>query len=315
MDAYLMDPKHLYQFAMIVDLGSMSRAAQRLNVTQPTLSRMVRLLEDQVGSTILRRDRYGVAPTEIGERLAAEGRVIADRVLRADDAVDQWRLGLTRELRVGVGPVLAVALMGRFLEAALEPDWSTALRIEVGSVAELIRRLDRDDLDVVFAPSRINRAQARLRQEVVFEDRIALYAGATNPLAKRRGIVPNAALAGQKWIAMGAVSGLRGSTREVLELLGLEHEAVFMNFSGDATMALHLLNSTDVMCVLPRRLVELLPSRKRFGEVRVDCVLPERNVAIWTAAAKHDLPQIRRLRDRFVAFVRSDSDRSPGPAA
>lgn len=300
-----MDPKHLYQFAMIVDLGSMSHAARRLNVTQPTLSRMVRILEDQVGSSILRRDRYGVTPTPIGERLAQEGRAIAGSALRADDAVDQWRLGLTSELRIGVGPVLAVALMGRFLETVMEGPGAIAMRIEVGSVARLISRLDQNELDVVLAPSRINRAQARLTQEVVMDDRIAIYAGARNPLAGRKGIVPNKVLAGQKWIAMGAVSGLRGSTREVLELLGLDSDAVFMNFSGDATMPLHLLNSTDVMCVLPRRLVDLLPIPKRFARIEVDATLPSRNLAIWTSGANRDLPQIRDLRKRFIDFVNS----------
>lgn len=298
-----MDPKHLYQFAIIVDLGSMSRAARRLNVTQPTLSRMVRLLEDQVGSALLRRDRYGVAPTRIGERLAREGRMIAGSAVRADDAVDQWRLGLTSELRIGVGPVLAFALMGRFLETVTGGDWPSALRIEVGSVARLIHRLDQDELDAVFAPSRINRAQAGLVQDVVLDDEIAIYAGARNPLSNLDGIVPNERLAGQRWIALGAVSGLRGSTREVLELLGLEHDAVFMNFTGDVTMTLHLLNSTDVMCVLPRRLVGYLPMERRFGEVRVACALPSRNVAIWTSADKTDVPQIRQLRDRFVSFL------------
>ena len=304
-----MDPRHLYQFAMIVDLGSMNHAARRLNVTQPTLSRMVRILEDQVGSSLLRRDRYGVTPTRIGEALAQEGRAIAGSALRADDAIDQWRLGLTKELRIGVGPVLAVALMGRFLEQALASDWKSALRIEVGSVARLINRLDQGELDVVFAPSRINRGQARLTQEVVLEDRIAVYAGAKNPLAGRSGIVPNEELAGQRWIAMGAVSGLRGSTREVLQLLGLKNDGVFMNFSGDATIALHLLNSSDVMCVLPRRLVNLLPGSRKFSEVRVAVELPSRNVAIWTSGTNHDLPAIRLLRERFIAFAHEPADR------
>ncbi|MCI5075237.1 LysR family transcriptional regulator [Oricola sp.] len=303
-----MDPKHLYQFAVIVDLGSMKHAARRLNVTQPTLSRMVRILEDQVGSSLLRRDRYGVTPTQIGETLAQEGRAIAGSALRADDAVDQWRLGLTKELRIGVGPVLAVALMGRFLEDALANDWKSALRIEVGSVARLINRLDQGELDVVFAPSRINRAQARLTQEVVLDDRIAIYAGAKSPLAGREGIVPSEELSGQKWIAMGAVSGLRGSTREVLHMLGLKNDGVFMNFSGDATMTLHLLNSSNVMCVLPRRLVELLPGEKRFTEVRVGVDLPARNVAIWTSGTNHDLPAIRLLRERFIAFTQNSAE-------
>lgn len=298
-----MDTRHLYQFAIIVDLGSMSRAAQRLNVTQPTLSRMVRSLEVQVGSSLLRRGRYGVTPTLLGERLAREGRAIAASTHRAVDAVDQWRLGLTSELRIGVGPVLAASLMGRFLESVTERAWPVALRIEVGSIARLLNRLDQDELDVVVAPSRVNRAQARLVHEVVLQDEVTIYAGARNPLSRSSDVVPGHRLTGQRWIALGAASGLHGSTREVLERLGLEHDAVFMHFSGDIAMTLHLLNTTDVLCVLPKRLVAYLPMERRFGEVRVACPLPSRNVAIWTSVDKAELPQIRLLRNRIDAFL------------
>ncbi|MCH1516400.1 MAG: LysR family transcriptional regulator, partial [Alphaproteobacteria bacterium] len=55
-----MDPRHLSQLATIIELGSVTRAAERLNVTQPTLSRTIRIIEDKVGGAVLRRDRYGV---------------------------------------------------------------------------------------------------------------------------------------------------------------------------------------------------------------------------------------------------------------
>ena len=65
-----MNPKYLAQLATIVELGSVTKAAQKLNTTQPTLSRTIKLIEDRVGAPILRRGRHGVTATEIGFRLA-----------------------------------------------------------------------------------------------------------------------------------------------------------------------------------------------------------------------------------------------------
>ena len=55
-----MNPKYLAQLATIVELGSVTKAAQKLNTTQPTLSRTIKLIEDRVGAPVLRRGRHGV---------------------------------------------------------------------------------------------------------------------------------------------------------------------------------------------------------------------------------------------------------------
>ena len=50
-----MDPRLLTQLAIIVELGSVTKAARKLNVTQPTLSRLI--MEDRVGGPLLRREQ------------------------------------------------------------------------------------------------------------------------------------------------------------------------------------------------------------------------------------------------------------------
>ena len=59
----MIDAKHLLWLAEISDLGSLSRAAEKLNVTQPTLTRAVQVIEAQVGGKVLTRERHGVRPT------------------------------------------------------------------------------------------------------------------------------------------------------------------------------------------------------------------------------------------------------------
>ena len=65
----MLDVKHLAWLAEIIELGSMSQAAEKLNVTQPTLSRAVQILESQAGAKLLERERYGVRATELGLQL------------------------------------------------------------------------------------------------------------------------------------------------------------------------------------------------------------------------------------------------------
>jgi LysR family nitrogen assimilation transcriptional regulator len=74
-----MDLKQLHYFVCIVEAGSFTRAADRLAVAQPALSRQVRDLEDELGVLLLHRNGRGVVPTDAGRQLTERARrVLAD---------------------------------------------------------------------------------------------------------------------------------------------------------------------------------------------------------------------------------------------
>ena len=81
-----MDLRQLGFFVRIVDSGSFSRAAQVLNVAQPSLSQRVKQLEEELGAVLLHRSPAGVKPTDIGMLVADRARSILKQVdhLRLD---------------------------------------------------------------------------------------------------------------------------------------------------------------------------------------------------------------------------------------
>ncbi len=312
-----MDPRLLHQLATVIELGSLSRAAQRLNLTQPTLTRNVRIIEDRVGAPVLRRGRYGVTPTEIGERLAEKGRAVGNLMNAADTAVDLWKSGLSGELRIGVGPMLAVTAMPSFFEAAVQQAWPYSMRITTAPAGRLVDRLNRHELDVALAPSQLNLHQERLHQEIVLEDRMAVFAGALSPLARQTGKVSRSQLEQARWTSTGDGSGIYGTTRDVLEALGLPASSAKLTFTGDVSMALHLLRTTDILIVLPERLALLLPDLDGATRLDLDITAPNRHIALWVTKANRDRPEIThfagRIRAHFDGLDRTISDASIRP--
>ena len=75
--------RHLRYFVAVVEEGTFTVAAERLGMTQPALSRAVRALEREVGSTLLRRGPAGVEPTAAGEVLFREAKGIDESVSAA----------------------------------------------------------------------------------------------------------------------------------------------------------------------------------------------------------------------------------------
>src|SRR3954452_11577956 len=102
------DLNELRGFCTAADLGSLGRAALRLHVSQPSLSKRLASLESKVGARLLERSPQGVALTSAGRRLYAQARPLLD----AADQVAEVMVGIKR-----AGELVHVAASHSALEA------------------------------------------------------------------------------------------------------------------------------------------------------------------------------------------------------
>src|SRR6266566_6370742 len=145
----MLDFELLRTFVAVADCGGLHRAAERLNLTQSTISQQIKRLELETKRPLFRRTTRSVALTDDGEMLLGDAR----RLLQLEEAA-RHRLAAPRlsgTVRLGVveevaGGSLPPAL-GRF--AKLHP--GVKLEVQIGVSAELIEQLNAGRLDVVFA--------------------------------------------------------------------------------------------------------------------------------------------------------------------
>jgi DNA-binding transcriptional LysR family regulator len=113
-----MDLRRLEIFAKVAELGSFSRAAEALFLTQPTVSEHVRGLEDELGVQLLDRLGRGATPTRAGQLCLDYARRILSLAREARQAIDQFQGRMSGELVVGgstiPGEYLLPALIGQF---------------------------------------------------------------------------------------------------------------------------------------------------------------------------------------------------------
>jgi LysR family transcriptional regulator, nitrogen assimilation regulatory protein len=83
-----MELRELRYFRTVVESGSFSKAAVKLMVAQPSLSRQIRALEHDLGMPLLHRNARGVSPTEAGT-------VLMERTLRLEEDMDGIRRTFT----------------------------------------------------------------------------------------------------------------------------------------------------------------------------------------------------------------------------
>jgi DNA-binding transcriptional LysR family regulator len=194
----MLDFELLRAFVAVADHGGFHRAAERLNLTQSTISQQIKRLELETRRPLFRRTTRSVALTDDGEMLLGDAR----RLLQLEEAL-RHRLAAPRlsgTVRLGVveevaGGSLPPAL-GRF--AASHP--GVKLEVQIGVSAELIEQLN-CGLDVVFAKRPLGTSHGRLvwREPLVWAaaDTFDLALASALPLAlyRERSVSREAALA------------------------------------------------------------------------------------------------------------------------
>jgi DNA-binding transcriptional LysR family regulator len=112
-----MELRHLRYFVAVAEAENVTRAAAKLHVAQPAVSRQIRDLEEELGLALLERSAKAVRLTEAGRVFLAEARAVLQRSEEAIGAVRAVAGGLSGELHVGYAPSLTVQILPRALRS------------------------------------------------------------------------------------------------------------------------------------------------------------------------------------------------------
>ncbi len=125
-----MDTRLLRYFAAVIEEGNLTRAAQRLFVSQPALTKQIRRLETELGVDLFVRSRSGMAPTEAGEALAEHAVVVLTAWESALRATRSAEARAARTLRVG----FVASAANEFTQGIIadfvrwQPGWTVQMR-------------------------------------------------------------------------------------------------------------------------------------------------------------------------------------------
>jgi DNA-binding transcriptional LysR family regulator len=181
-----MELRHLRYFVVVAEEENVSRAALRLHVSQPALSRQIRDLEEEIGFLLLERTAKSVRLTDAGRTFLTE----AGRVLKhAEEAVAKARAIATNgrgELQVGYAPTPSVRILPPTLRAFQAQMPNVRVRLHDLSSEEMVAGLRDKRLDIAVLV-RPTRAMLRgLRFEELARDVICLAVAPKHPLARHR---------------------------------------------------------------------------------------------------------------------------------
>jgi LysR family transcriptional regulator, benzoate and cis,cis-muconate-responsive activator of ben and cat genes len=183
-----MELRHLRYFVAVAKEENVSRAALKLHVSQPALSRQIRDLEDEVGFLLLERSAKSIRLTKAGRTFLVESEAVLRRVDEAVRAARAVASGENEELNVGYAPMPTVRLLPPALRAFRKQFAGVRVKLHDLSPEEMLSGLHEGRLQLAFLV-RPTRAMLRgLQFEPFGRDHMRLAVGKNHPLAKLRSV-------------------------------------------------------------------------------------------------------------------------------
>jgi len=199
------DLRHLRYFVAVAEEGHVTRAAERLDMQQPPLSRLIRLMERDLKVQLFRRLPRGVELTSAGHALLPEAKAMLARLDHALESTRRAARGEQGSLCVGIAPTAPFnPLVPRAIRAFREAFPMVSLVLEEGLSNEVVARFNNDQMDVAFVRAR----QIHADGVVVIplqEEPMVVALPSRHPMARSRRskIVPLKSLVSDPFILIG----------------------------------------------------------------------------------------------------------------
>jgi LysR family transcriptional regulator, benzoate and cis,cis-muconate-responsive activator of ben and cat genes len=195
-----MELRHLRYFVAVAEEENVTRAAARLHVSQPPLSRQIRDLEAELGLDLFDRTPKSVRLTEAGKVFYREAQAVLQRADEAVAAVKAVAGGGAGELHIGYAPSLTVELLPRALRRFQETSPGVKISLHDLSTEQMLAGLRDGSLDAALMVRTSSAALRGLQFRKLVTYHVCAAAHPSHPLAKRRK-VPLAELADERLIA------------------------------------------------------------------------------------------------------------------
>lgn len=131
MTIHDLDLTSLRLFAAVCELRSIARAAQREHLVNSAVSKRMAQLERHMGTPLLVRKRYGVAPTPAGETLLEYARVMLANARRIDEAMAAYAGGLSGQVRLLANASMMAQALADDIVAFMQAPEHDGIRIEI----------------------------------------------------------------------------------------------------------------------------------------------------------------------------------------
>src|SRR5690606_16347206 len=163
----------LHYVLAVAEHQNFTRAAEKVFVTQPTLSMQIQKLEEELDILIFDRSKKPIELTETGKKIVQQARNIVNESDRIKDIVDQQKGFIGGLFRLGVIPTVMPTLLPMFLNNFIKKYPKVRLKIEELHTEAMLEKLKEGHLDAGIAATPL--LDDRIKEQVLFYEPFVGY--------------------------------------------------------------------------------------------------------------------------------------------
>ena len=287
-----LDLRDLRYFEAIAELEHVGRAAERLHLTQPALTRCVRRLEEAFGTALFERVGRGIRLTPAGRKLLARARrlhVAADETTR--EMLDFAR-GESGQVRLGIVPTAAQYVLPPVCRALLSESPEVSLKLAVGQNDVLMPSLASGDLDMMISFG--GASDHDLQAYAIVDDFHVVAGSKSHPLcrAMRRPTIRD--LLDYRWVLPPPTVESRRLLESVFDARGLGRPTTQIETNLLLLMP-PLIEHTSLLTFISRRHLALSGAAATLREIPVKATTIRRTLSVIHRKDAYVPPAAQRL--------------------
>jgi DNA-binding transcriptional LysR family regulator len=215
--------RRLEIFCRVIELGSFTKAAALLSVSQPTVSEHMRVLEETVGERLI--DRFGreIRATTAGQLFYRYAKEIVRMRDEAINALEQFKGNLAGRLILGASTIPGTYMLPKFVGAFKFAHPSIQITLRIADTLQIVDMVRESDLEIGLVGSQVN--DKRVVMEEIFSDELVLVVYPGHRWARRRKVKVTE-LSGEPFILRERGSGTRMVMSRILQEHGADPEGL-----------------------------------------------------------------------------------------
>jgi DNA-binding transcriptional LysR family regulator len=250
----------------VIETGSMGKAAGRLNISQPAISKAIVELEDALGVQLVDRSPRGVVPTPYGEALGRRSIAVFNDLRQGVQDIDFLLDPTKGEIRIGSTEPIISAIVSPAIDRLCRKYPKLFFHIIAGDTSTLYQDVLRRNVEFSICRM-IGPFPDELSAEIIFQDSPVVMASADNPLTRRRRLTLDD-LADEPWVLFPFDSFFGSLVVDMFRANGHEPPRVTAT-SLSFNMQMELLATGRFLTVLPSFLLRMPGRSPRLRTVPV----------------------------------------------
>ncbi len=274
-----MDLRDLTYFETIAEIGHLGRAAEKLNRSQPALSKSIQRLEESLGTRLFQRDGRRIKLTDVGELLLARGKQLRLSISETEREVRDFASGLVGNIRLGCAASMADHLLPQLVGALLERAPELTLSLSIAQDDVLKESLLAGRLDATICPLIVD--DPRFVSYPVVQDEAVVVASEDHPvfdkpvqlkdLCAYRWVLAPPTVTARRWIDNAFLSRQLPAPQVQIE-------------TNSISLLPRLIAQTRLLSFAARETLEHGQGMSRLREVRLAETTMSRTVAVLVRA-------------------------------